>query len=119
MGGDSCGVHGGNFSAEAQHGIRPQRDERAEPHRGAGGQPDFGEARFGNGHATFETDGHEQVNGQSHIKRFGEFQIALGERGDEAERKKQNGGGEKISLDGLEEIEIYLGFDGCPALSMS
>ena len=101
---DGGRVHGGKLPAEAQHRISPQRNQSAERHRGQGGQPDLGEARLGDGHAAFEADGHEQVDRQPDIKRLGEFQIALRERGDQAEREEQHGGRKQVGLDGVENF---------------
>ncbi len=105
---DGGGVHGGKFSTETQQWIGPQRNQGTEGQGRERRQPDLGEASLGDGHAAFEADGHKQVNRQPDIERLWKFQVALRQRGDEAEREEQHGGRKQVGADGVEDFHGQL-----------
>ena len=104
MGRDGCRVDGPELPAEAEDRVGPERNRRAQGHGGEGGQPDPAEAGLGDGHAALEADADEQIDGQPHVERLGEFQVALHQRGHEAEREEQDGGRKQVGADGVEAV---------------
>ena len=85
-------------------GISPERDERAEHHRRERVKPHFSQTRDRDGGAAFEADGDEQIDGEPGRQGLGKFQVALRQRGDDAQHEKEDGGREQVGLDGGENV---------------